>query len=381
MPEPSRSLHSSVGFLRAFLRALRDRETYDVRSNAGQWLGFVLALPIPIMALVLAAPLPVLLVSFAAPIAWGVIVGASRRVGILGEDVIRRMRLEALSDRRVRDETYASLSLQVDVERDERAKLERLQRMADAELALAQIVQESLVPVGVQRGDLVVTVRHLPCTYVGGDYLQAAMARPDLLYLCVGDVSGHGVAAALVVSRIHALVERMILQDARPGPCLEALDRTLLELLENTTLYMTFAVFRIDLAAREIEYATAGHPPQYLLRTGGRVEELFTPNRPIGLQLAIPRCEPVVSTATYEPGETLLLFSDGLYEVRGAASAQELWGEARLKSLFARLGSGDPSVTAERILAEVKGFSPQPFEDDVSLLVARLGALGGAPEG
>jgi serine phosphatase RsbU (regulator of sigma subunit) len=376
----SESTHPSAGFRRAFLLALRDPATFDARANAGLWLGFVLALPIPVMAFALSAPLPVLLASLVAPPAWGGIVGAARRVGIISEDVIQRMRLEALSNKRTRDTTYTQLRNEVDVERGERETLERLGCLADAELALAKVVHESLVPSDLTQDDLVVAIRHIPCTYVGGDYIQASTPRPGLLYLCVGDVAGHGVAAALVVSRIHGLVQRLILQETRPGPFMEAVDRTMLGLLEHTSLFMTLAVLRIDLSAREIEYATAGHPPQLLLRSGRYVQELSTPNRPVGME--IPHSEYSVGSTTYDPGDTLLLFTDGLFEVVESGKGQEIWGEEKLKSLFAQLGHRDPAVVAEAILDEVSRYrGAHPSEDDVSMVVARLGNSSLLPDG
>jgi hypothetical protein len=71
-------------------------------------------------------------------------------------------------------------------ERSARRKLERLQRVADAELALAQVIPEGLVSPDIEQHDLTVVLRQIPCSYVGGDYLQAVLPRPDLLYLCVG---------------------------------------------------------------------------------------------------------------------------------------------------------------------------------------------------
>jgi serine phosphatase RsbU (regulator of sigma subunit) len=369
-----RSTQSSLGFRHAFFLALRDAATYDVRTNAGLWLGFGLALPIPVMAFALSAPLPVAIASLVAPLAWASIVGASRRVGIISEDVIRRMRLEALSEGRTRDREYARLQDEVDTERSEREVLARFQRMADAELALAQIIQGSLVPSDVRRDDLVVAIRHIPCTYVGGDYIQASLPRPDLLYLCIGDVAGHGVAAALVVSRIHGLVQRLILQETRPGPFMESVNRTLLSLLEETSLFMTFAVFRIDLSARVIEYATAGHPSQFLLRSTTRIEELFTQNRVLGVEFPDARPKHSVGTVAYEAGDTLLLFTDGVFEVKESAPRGEYWGEEALKSLFARVGRAEADVVADGILDVVRKYrGVRPSDDDLTLVVARLG--------
>jgi serine phosphatase RsbU (regulator of sigma subunit) len=363
------------------LVALRDPATYDVRKNAGLWLGFALALPIPVMAVALSAPVLVLIAALVAPLAWAAVVGASRRVGILSEDVIRRMRLEALSEKSTREVTYTRLNSEMKAERGERAALERLQHLADAELALAQVVQQSLVSSDIVRDDLVVAIHHVPCSYVGGDYIQATLPRPDLLYLVVGDVAGHGVAAALVVSRIHGLVQRLIHQEVRPGPFVDAVDRAMRDLLDRTSLFMTLAVFRIDLSAREIDYATAGHPPQLLLRSGGDLQELHTPNRPAGLEMGIPGSEHSVARTTYDPGDTLLLFTDGLFEVMRSGGRHEMWGEEKLKSLFVQLGGSAPGVVAQKILAEVSRYrGPYPSEDDVSMVVARLGTASDSRE-
>lgn len=379
-PTAPGSWQVSRRFLGAFARAVRDPATYDVRSNPGLWLGFVSSLPIPVLAAMSAAPTWILVASVAAPIAWSLIVGASVRVGILGVGVIEDMTADALHRERVHEVKCDDLRDTVAVERRARERLAKLQRLANEELALAQTIQQSLVPADVKRADLDVALRHIPCRHVGGDYLQASLPRPDLLYLCVGDVAGHGVAAALVVSRIHGLVQSMILDRIPPGPFLESLDRATLRLFERTHFFMTFAVLRIDLSKRTIEYATAGHPPQLLLRSDGEVEELTTSGMALGLGLVALESRKTCCT-TYAPGDSLLLFTDGVPEVRSPNG--RIWGEESLRSLFVSLSRSAPSVVVTEILRKAAGFrgvqtfdddvSLKIFEDDVSLMVARLG--------
>ncbi len=372
MREPPRPL------LGAFLRTLRSRATYDVRRNVGLWLGFVLSLPIPVLAISLSASPYVVLAALLAPFGWGVTVGAAWRVGTISDEIVRGMRLEALADARTRDQTYADLRAEATTERTERHKVEQLLRVADAELALAEVIHQSLISPSLRRGAVDVAIRHVPHAFVGGDYVQAVLPRSDLLYLCVGDVAGHGVAAALVVSRIHGLVQRLIVQEAGPAAILEELDRAARLLLAHTMLFITFAIFRIDLPARNIEYATAGHPPQLLRRAAGGVDELSTQDGLLGMQLTSPRSKRSVGHTTYEIGDTLLLFTDGLFEAREAGDRGEMWGEGSLKALFAKVGSAAPDAVAGRILQEVKRFGGlRPSEDDVTLLVARLGAGAG----
>jgi len=366
------SKRESLRLVRALARAFRDPATYSVRSNPGLCLGLLFAIPIPVLVVISAAPVWAILASFAASIAWSLIVGAVGRVGILGVGVIQDMTADARDRDRLHEEKCDDLRDTIEVERTARDRLARLRRLAEEDLRLGQIIQRSLVPADVIRGDVEVALRHIPCAHVGGDYLQAVLPRPDLLYLCVGDVAGHGVAAALVVSRIHGLVQSMILDDIRPQPFLESLNRATLHLFKHTSFFMTFAVLRIDLPRRRIEYATAGHPRQLLLRSEGGVEELATPGLALGVMPTVFEPGGGAGRTTFAPGDTLLLFTDGVYEVRAADG--KIWGEESLRSLFVGLRGATPGAVVAGILREAEGFGRgRAFEDDVSLMVARLG--------
>jgi len=370
LPQPPRQHRS----LLAYAEALRDVGTYDPRTNVGLWLGLVLAIPIPVMAIALSAPRVIALASLFAPLGWSIIVGAASRVGANRKTMIRRLRLEAQKDAELREETYAKLRSEASGERLQREDLARIVTLADAELALAKIVHDGLISEDIHGDDVVVTVRHIPHAYVGGDYVQTSRPRHDLLYLCIADVAGHGVAAALVVSRLHALVVRLTQEDAGPKAILAELDRAAFDLLVHTSLFVTCAVFRIDTTSRSIEYGTAGHPPQFLLRSDASVEELRTPNRALGLQLTAARPRQVTRTVRYEAGDTLLLFTDGLYEVQEPAGREDIWGEGALMAHFARVGQCEPDVVADRILEAAQAHRGlDSADDDVSLVVVRFG--------
>lgn len=368
----SDSRRKPIRLVRAFARALRERATYDVRYNPGLWLGLVSAMPIPVLVIIAAAPSWVILASFVSSIAWSVIVGAVVRVGILGMVVIQDMTADALDRTRSHEATCDDLRDTIAVERSAHERLARLQQAAYDDLALGQIIQQSLVPEDIRSGDVEVVLRHLPCALVGGDYLQAVLLDSNVLYLCVGDVAGHGVAAALIVSRIHGLVQSMIRDDIRPHPFLESLNRATLQLVPRTSLFVTFAVLRIDLSTRMIEYATAGHPPQLLLRSHGGVEELATPGIALGVLPTVFGRGGGSGCTDYAPGDTLLLFTDGVFEVRAVDG--RIWGEESLRSRFARMRGATPGAMAADVLREAARFHGLgAFDDDVSVMVARLG--------
>jgi sigma-B regulation protein RsbU (phosphoserine phosphatase) len=368
-PPPPRRRRS---FLRAFFRALTDPRTFDARANPSIWLGALLATPIPVLLIAARAPFWMDLLSLTAPVAWGLILGAAGRVALVAEEDTRRVEEDARKAAEAAQVQRVRLESQVRTERAQRKDLEAEQRMMTAELKLAQAIQRTLVPTDIVKPDVQVVVRHIPCSFVGGDYLQAFYARPDLLYLCVGDVSGHGVAAALVVNRIHGHVRRLILEQRGPERFLEELNRSALKIFAHSYFFMTFGVFRVDLAARRIEYATAGHPPQLLLRADGTVETLSTPNRLLGMDPDVFDPERPVDSVIYGPGDSLVLFTDGVFEIPGKADG-EILGEAGLADRVRTLGGLPPALVAGEILQDLADFSGQSrFEDDVSLMVARF---------
>jgi len=352
-------------FLRAFLRALTDPATFDLRRNPSLWLGALLAIPIPILAFLGSNPTWIELLSLCAPIGWALVLGAAGRVSTLEREEILRLEAAAHTANRTTDAL-----------RDRSGQLEAEQRMMTAELKLAQAIQRTLIPKDIVKPEVQVVVRNIPSSFVGGDYLQASMPRPDVLYLCVGDVSGHGVAAALVVSRVHGLVRRLINEQRSPVEFLGELNKAALNILEHTYFFLTFAVFRVDLAARRIDYATAGHPAQLLLRHDGRVEALSTPNRLLGMDVDIFDPERSSDSVSFGPGDSLVLFTDGLFEIPGAEDG-EILGESGLKEVLGNLGGLPPPLVAGDILQDLAEFQgTSKFEDDVSLMVARFEPTG-----
>jgi len=359
-------------FVRAFFRALTDPRTLEARSNPSLWLGFLLALPIPILMIFAQGPLWITLLSLTAPVSWALVLGAAGRVATLANEESLRVELAALETERAHLQTHATLREEVASERSQREELEAAQKLITTELKLAREIQRTLIPADIVRPDVQVVVRNIPCSYVGGDYLQAYMPRPDLLYLCVGDVSGHGVAAALVVNRIHGHVRRLILEQRPPDQFLEELNRAALKILQHTYFFMTFGVFRIDLARRRIEYATAGHPAQFLVHPDGSVDSLSTRNRLLGMDSDIFDPELPTGTATFGPGDSLVLFTDGLFEIPGKDDG-EILGEDGLKEVLQNLGGLPPALVAGDILQDLSDFQGHSrFEDDVSLIVARF---------
>ena len=131
-------------------------------------------------------------------------------------------------------------------------------------------------------------------------------------------------------------------------------------------------MFRLDHSDGMLEYATAGHPGQVLLRADGTMEILRTPNRLLGMDADVFDPERPSDATRLKPGDTLVLFTDGLFEILQGGQGSVL-GESGLRQRIGGLAGLAPTLMAGEILQELADFQGRSkFEDDVSLVVARF---------
>ena len=305
--------------------------------------------------------------SLPAPITWAVVLGAVGRMSIRAQQ--EKVQLETEVARAEIETLEAHAHLQASEAK--RRTLEQEQQEVISELMLAREVQRTLVPENIQRPDVEVFLSTIPTRFVGGDYVHTCVVENRWLYLVLIDVSGHGISAALVVARLHGLIRRMTLTKKTPVGILERLNRSAMRLLEHTYFFLTCAVMRLDLENGRLRYATAGHSAQILLRQGGSLELLRTPNRLIGMDMDIFDAERPSAQVQLEPGDSVLLFTDGLFEVLKDRK-EEVLGERGLQDHIAEIGPLPPALLAGEILEELADFQgDSEFDDDVTLLVAQ----------
>jgi len=366
-PTPTRSWMPGTRFVRALLAALCDEATYDIRKNPSLWLGFVLAIPIPVLTWIGDAELWLQILSLPAPIVWGGLLGAAGRVGMLAE--ARSAQLEEEVHRVAGEKAQTEVSLTV--ESDRRRALEVEKEDLVSELKLAQAIQATLIPPPIQRDDIECVARIIPTRYIGGDYVHSNVIKDRWLYLILLDVSGHGISAAMVVARLHGMVRRLTLTKQRPVQILQRLNQAAQRLLQHTYFFLTAAVARIDLKNGELDYATAGHPSQILLRKDGSIEELRTRNRLLGMDDdIISRVQPS-KRVMLQPGDSVVFFTDGLFELLQDGEGEVL-GEDGLRERMRGLEGMGPSMLIGEVLQELAEYQgSSEFEDDVSMVVAR----------
>lgn len=243
---------------------------------------------------------------------------------------------------------------------------EELRRL-EADLEMAGRIQRGLLP----PQDLTVHgwevhYRYEPLGPVSGDYCDLIVPNPPSseLFFLLGDVSGKGVAASLLMSHLHAMF-RSLVTVGQPLAQMIALASRLF--CESTVAgqYATLVAGRAD-SRGHIEIASAGHPAALLLADGG-VTFIESSGFPLGMF-----SDALFGTHSYElrPGDSLLFYSDGVTESRSASG--EEFGVGRLRQLAQSRRGAPPADLVAACLAELRSFTgSQPRTDDVTLMALR----------
>jgi PAS domain S-box-containing protein len=239
-------------------------------------------------------------------------------------------------------------------------------RMFGEQQATARTLQQSLLPRDLPAIDgLELAARYRPydgASEVGGDFYDV-FPVPGGWSLAIGDVAGKGTAAAATTALLRHTLRIAAQLEGSPAAALARMDEALLR--EDDVEHPASAVcglLRVLPDGRaEVTLAAAGHPPPYVRRADGRVEDTCRPGALLG---ALPGPVPSETTLLLEPGDVLVLYTDGVTEARGPDG---LLGEA---GLAIALAHADPSAAAvaeaiERRAVEVQDGRPS---DDIAIL-------------
>jgi len=236
------------------------------------------------------------------------------------------------------------------------------------ELEVARELQDDLLPhdVPVLPGYLFAH-SYRTANEVGGDYYDLTLLPDGRFSLMVGDASGHGMAAGLVMAIANATLKTALDLDPSPERVLALLNRTLCRTGTKRTFMSVFYAV-LTPATGEMEYVCAGHPFPLLRRAGSAVEELGCGGFPLGLREPL---EVVRHTVTLEPGDLLVLYTDGLPEALDA-QGQAAFGYENIRAALAPGGS--PQDVHDGILRSFdRHVGEEPLLDDLTVVViARL---------
>jgi serine phosphatase RsbU (regulator of sigma subunit) len=253
-----------------------------------------------------------------------------------------------------------------DVERHQRAAVgqERIRR----ELELGRQIQNDMLPREPLRLGLTeVRGVSVPAREVGGDFFNYFELPDGRIALLVGDVSGKGVGAALLMANIQASLRTRLALGQGLSDVMHAIDRDV-EVDSPGPTYATLFVGILDRNTRELRYVNAGHNPQFVLRLGGGIEGLVSTGLPVGMLAGRGYTEAQVQLAA---GDLLFFYTDGCVEAEN--SAGDMFGSERLEALLAAGFDGTDDVLA-RVEEAVKGFrAGQEASDDATTMAVRVG--------
>lgn len=236
----------------------------------------------------------------------------------------------------------------------------------ESELNIARKIQMDMLPKSeTKRDDVDICGSLVPAKMVGGD-LYDHFIRDEKLYFCIGDVSGKGVPAALVMAVVHTLFRSVSAHESRPDRIMRALNETACQGNE-TNMFITFFIGVLDLPTGKLRYCNAGHDCPFVI---GK-ETIVLPakaNLPLGV---VEDMVYVAQETTLASGDMLFLFTDGLTEAKNIE--HQLFGMPRLTNFMQSLRTDiEPRTIINKVMMQVDQFVQEAEQsDDLTLLAVQ----------
>ncbi len=240
-------------------------------------------------------------------------------------------------------------------------------REIERELETARSIQLELLPKQPPRiPGFDIAGASYPAKEVGGDYFDFIPLSQEKWGIALGDISGKGVPAALLMSNMQATLRSQAVTNPDVVSCIEKTNHILF-LNTDSNKFVTLFYGELDAAARRFRYVNAGHNFPFLLEPSGEIRTLQRGGLILGM---LPDCRYEDETLMLTPGSTLVIFSDGVTEAENEQGA--LFGEQRLKELIRHNRAEQAEEMVARIYQAVQTFTgANEQEDDVTVVVLK----------
>lgn len=251
------------------------------------------------------------------------------------------------------------------IELEQAVKTERAERdQAQTELERAREVQQNLLPSTLPSASGFQIASHFePARVVGGDYFDVIKLSETKLGICIADVAGKSISAALLMANVQASVRAFASESASPASVCSRMNTVLCNNIARGK-FVTFFYGVLDSAQRRFQYCSAGHVPPILTHADGTSGHLQCEGAVLGV---FPDWEYRDVVLEFTSGDRLLLFTDGASE---ACSAEgEEYGEERMAALAARSVSMSGQQLLRTLIHELKNFCSSQLHDDLTLIV------------
>jgi serine phosphatase RsbU (regulator of sigma subunit) len=217
--------------------------------------------------------------------------------------------------------------------------------------------------------------RYLAATMMGGDFFHIARLNDDTAAICICDVMGHGVRAALITAMMRAMIETHAAEAVDPGRLLTQLNGEFTGILKQTgtLVFVTVLYCVIDVRVGNARFARAGHPPPLRARrSSGEVQTIMLGGGSVGPAIGIiPNAQFKTSETKLGPGDLLLFFTDGIIEVETSDGSQ--FGIEGLQQCVRAHLNEPTDFLLDAIVRDVYAFGDSTvLTDDACLVTAEL---------
>lgn len=287
-------------------------------------------------------------------------------IGVLYLDISDKAEtLSAMADAAVKSIAW-EISSAIESTRLYREAVEKVR--LDHELELASEIQRALLPDGYHSGaQFEVAARSIPCRAIGGDFFDYFVLPDGYFAFVLGDVSGKGTPAALLTAMIQGIFAAHVTSmSSSPAALMSEVNRTVIRRSPQSSFVTV--MFGIIAPNGTLTYSNAGHNPPILFKQSG-VRRLETGGLILGM---FPDARYEDETVQLEPGDTLVVFTDGVTESFNAEGNE--FGEERLTPLLEALRTMPPASIVDDLLSTVRTFAgAAPQTDDMTALALSYG--------
>ncbi len=237
----------------------------------------------------------------------------------------------------------------------------------DVEIEAASATQRGLLPQAIpQAPGYSISAAWRPAGAVSGDYLDVLRLDSDRLALCVADVIGKGVPAALLMSNVQAAVRALAGEQLSTGELCGRINRVVASNV-GSGKFITFFYGVLDSRTRRFSYSNAGHCEPLLVHADGECVRVNHGGVVLGVFPDWPYEEQHIDL---RPGDRLVLYTDGITEISNAQN--EEFGEDRLMQVLRENRARDAESIEKRVMAAIVEFSGGNFQDDATLIVTAV---------
>jgi len=241
------------------------------------------------------------------------------------------------------------------------------------ELEVAREIQLAMLPAGTYRAfDIEICGVTRPANTVGGDFYDVLPLPDGRVILALGDVAGKGSPAALLMALLLAVLRTLVDERLEPKPLIERLNAQIVR-HSPSSRFITFFYAVYTPATGSLAYVNAGQNPPLIRRRDGRYERLTATGVALGM---FDRATYDTLETRIEPGEMLIMYSDGITETEDPAG--EPLEEPGLQEVIERHLRDTPAELSAHIISEVEAFAQAPrFADDLTILILKRADITG----